>query len=189
MGTIPGRRAQQGALMIEVLITIVICVIGLYGLMNVQGRLQVSEMESYQRSQAVLLLDDLASRLVTNRSAAASYITTAASPLGVGSTCPTATTTLADRDLKEWCESLQGAAETFGGSQVGSMIGARGCVEDMGSDQYMITVAWQGMVPISAPPASVACAKNSYDTAGADCDNDLCRRVATTLVRIADLTP
>ena len=41
--------------MIEVLVTIVICVIGLWGLTEVQARLQMSEMESYQRSQALML--------------------------------------------------------------------------------------------------------------------------------------
>ena len=68
------------------------------------------------------------------------------------------------------------------------MIGARGCVQQVGSD-YMITVAWQGMTPISAPPASVTCGANSYNgTSGAACINDLCRRIVTTLVRIGALT-
>lgn len=41
---------QGGGLMIEVLVTIAIVVIGLWGLMDVQSRLQRSEMESYQRT-------------------------------------------------------------------------------------------------------------------------------------------
>ena len=49
--------AQRGALMIEVLVTIVICVIGLWGLTKVQSRLQMSEVESYQRSQALMLME------------------------------------------------------------------------------------------------------------------------------------
>jgi type IV pilus assembly protein PilV len=92
-----------------------------------------------------------------------------------------------DRDLKEWCNALQGAAEISGLSRVGAMIGGRGCVESLGGD-YLLTLAWQGMTPIAAPPASVACGANSYDGAtGSSCVNDLCRRTVTTLVRIAVL--
>jgi len=51
-------------------------------------------------------------------------------------------------------------------------------------------VAWQGLAPISAPPANITCGANLYDGTGDDavCVNDLCRRVVTTLVRIGTLT-
>lgn len=181
--------------MIEVLVTLVIVSFGLLGLAGLQTRLQQSEMESYQRTQALLLLNDMANRIATNRLNAVSYVTTAVNPLGAGMVCTTIdpadpadpTVTQSDRDLNEWCNALQGAGETTGGSSVGAMIGGRGCVEDLGGGQYFITVAWQGLIPLSAPPVSVACGQNSYDTAGSACVNDLCRRVVTTVVRIATL--
>ena len=180
--------AQRGALMIEVLVTIVICVIGLWGLTKVQSRLQMSEVESYQRSQALMLLEDMGTRIELNRINAASYVTGSASPVGVGMTCSSSTTTLAQRDDGEWCGLLQGAAETSSTSaKVGAMIGARGCVENIGTNQYMITVAWQGMSPLTAPPSSVACGTNSYDATGTACVSDLCRRTITTVVRIGNL--
>lgn len=181
-------RRQRGASMIEVLVTLVIVSFGLLGLAGLQARLQTSEMESYQRSQALLLLNDMANRIATNRGNAASYETTAASPLGAGMSCPTATATVVQSDLSEWCDALQGAAETTGGNSVGAMIGGRGCVENLGSGEFFITVAWQGLTPISAPPTAVACGANSYDTAGSSCVNDLCRRTVTTVVRIATLS-
>lgn len=188
MSTVPPCHQQNGTSMIEVLVTIVILVIGLLGLAGLQSRLQVSEMESYQRAQALILLNDMSSRLATNRNNAASYVTTAASPLGVDMTCPTSTATRQQIDSGEWCNALQGAAETSGGSNLGVMVGGRGCVEDIGSGQYLVTVAWQGLTPISAPPASVACGQNLYNgTTGSSCINDLCRRVVTTIVRIATL--
>jgi type IV pilus assembly protein PilV len=189
MDVAASRRSQRGALMLEVMITIVIILIGLYGLMSVQGRLQISELESYQRAQALMLLNDMANRISTNRINAASYATTAASPLGAGMTCPAANTTLQQRDFIEWCNALQGAAETSGGSRLGAMVGGRGCVESIDSgDYFMVTVAWQGMTPMAAPPASVACGEDQYDGAsGTPCQNDLCRRVVTTLVRVAPL--
>lgn len=183
-------RTQRGASMIEVLVTMVIIAFGLLGMAGLQMRMQTSEMESYQRSQALLLLNDMANRIAANRTAtvAGSYLIVAASPTGAGVTCPTATTTQVQRDLKEWCAALQGAAETetSGGARVGAMVGGRGCVERIGSD-YLITVAWQGLTPIATPPASVACGANNYNTAGSSCVNDLCRRAITTLVRIAAL--
>ncbi len=186
---LPGTpRAQRGASMIEVLVTMVIIAFGLLGIAGLQVRLQVSEMESYQRSQALLLLNDMASRMATNRNYAGSYITVATSPLGAGMDCPTTTTTVAQRDLGEWCNALQGAGETMdaGATKVGAMIGGRGCVESVDGD-YLVTVAWQGLTPIAAPPASVACGVNSYNGATGSCVNDRCRRTVTSLVRIATL--
>ncbi len=189
IATIPGQR---GVTMIEVLVTMVIVAFGLLGMAGLQVRLQMSEMESYQRSQALLLLNDMANRITTNRNNAASYVTSATSPLGAGmASCPTAVATVAQRDLKEWCDALQGAGETTGtGANTvlqGALLGGRGCVELVDSD-YLVTVAWQGNTPIAAPPTSVACGANSYDgAAGAACANDLCRRTVTTLVRIATL--
>jgi len=182
------RGSLHGATMIEVLVTLVIIAFGLLGMAGLQLRLQVSEMESYQRSQALLLLNDMASRISTNRGNAASYVTTAANPLGAGMTCPTTTSTIAQQDAGEWCNALLGAGELSGTSKVGAMLGGRGCVESVGGD-YLITVAWQGLTPIAAPPSSVACGANSYNGAtGATCSNDLCRRAVTTLVRIANLS-
>lgn len=176
--------------MIEVLVTMVIIAFGLLGMAGLQVRLQVSEMESYQRSQALLLLNDMASRIATNRNNAVSYVTTAANPLGAGVICPTTTATVVQRDLGEWCNALQGAGETTGSgaakATVGAMVGGRGCVESVDGD-YLVTVVWQGLTPIAVPPASVACGANSYNGASGSCVNDLCRRTVTSLVRIATL--
>lgn len=178
---------QRGVALLEVLITMVILAIGLLGLAGLQARLHATEVESYGRSQALILLNDMASRIASNRNAAASYITS--SPLGVGATCISNPTTRAQKDTGEWCNALQGAAEISGADKVGAMIGGRGCVEGLGSGEYMVTVAWQGLVPISVPPGSVSCGVNLYDSTstGANCINDLCRRTITTVVKIATL--
>jgi len=179
--------------MIEVLVTIAILAIGLMGLLQMQMRLQKSEVESYQRTQAIMLLNDMASRITTNRSNAATYETVDPTSdfLGAGMTCPTANTTLQQRDTAEWCDAIQGAAEqTTTNAKVGAMIGGRGCVENLGSGQHLVTVVWQGLTPISTPPATIACGKeatNIYDDVNTDCIDDLCRRYVSTIVRIATL--
>lgn len=180
---------QRGTTMIEVLVTIVILAFGLLGLVGLQSRLQVSEMEAYQRSQALILLEDMANRIATNRNHAASYVTGADNPVGTGNNCTVNTGSARQvQDSCEWSNALQGAAELSGTSKVGALIGGRGCVESLGSGEYLVTVAWQGMGPISAPPASVACGKDLYNgAANSACVNDRCRRALTTIVRIAGL--
>lgn len=182
---LPGT--QHGTSMLEVLVTIVILTIGLLGLAGLQSRLQASEMEAYQRAQALILLNDMASRIATNRANADSYVTGAGNPLGAGMTCPASTMKQHEVDAGEWCNALQGAAEASGGSKVGAMLGGRGCVENLGGGTYRVTVAWQGLTPLDAPADGLACGKDSYDTAATPCTADRCRRVLTTIVRIAKL--
>lgn len=185
MRTPSSFRGQSGTSLIEVLVTVVILTFGLLGLAGLQSRLQLSEMEAYQRSQALILLDDMANRIAINRTAAASYVT--GSPLGTGIACsPSSTSTRQAQDSCEWSNALSGAGEVSGGNNVGAMIGGRGCVESLGNNEYMITVVWQGKSPISAPPTSVGCGQNLYN-GGTACVNDLCRRTLTTIVRIATL--
>lgn len=181
------RRAQLGVGLIEVLVTLLILAVGLLGVVGLQARLQQSEMETYQRSQALILLNDMANRLAANRNQAASYVTGTSTPLGAGMTCPTATSSQLERDRAEWCAALQGAGETSGTARVGAMLGGRGCVESLGSGQYLITVAWQGIGSLSAPGTGLACGVGQYNDSGANCTNDQCRRVVSTIVRVATL--
>ena len=181
-------RFQSGTSLVEVLVTMVILSIGLIALVVLHGRLHLLQMESYQRSQALILLNDMASRITLNRYDVDNYLTLGA-PLGIGQACPVGLATRQQADVSEWCAALQGAAETLGANQVGAMVGGRGCVEDIGGGEYLVTVAWQGQAPVSAPPASVTCGEGAFDgPAGTPCQNDLCRRVVTTVVRIATLT-
>jgi type IV pilus assembly protein PilV len=132
--------------MIEVLVTFVILVVGLLGLIGLQARAQQAELESYQRGQALVLLQDIIDRMNANRLASknGAYLTTGLTPayVGNGATPPTALSdcsalTGAALDLCEWGNELIGAAEVTqggacttasGANCVGAMLGARGCV-------------------------------------------------------------
>jgi type IV pilus assembly protein PilV len=190
------NSSQRGALMIEVLITIAIVAIGLAGLSLMQNRLQASEVESYQRTQAMMLANDMVNRISTNRVNAASYVIgtpTDPASTGAGSVCanPALATTVQGLDEAEWCNALQGAAEVQSSTNVGALIGGRGCVHQIGAQEYMVTVVWQGLTPISSP--TVICGKespNPYDGAtGSACANDMCRRSVSTTVRFGTLPP
>jgi type IV pilus assembly protein PilV len=159
--------------MIEVLVTIVIVVFGLLGLAGMQMRIQIAEMESYQRAQAIVLLSDMAERINANRSTAASYVTGTASPLGVGDTQPTSCSGLAmgsARDQCVWSNALKGAAEQKASVNSGAMISARGCIEQLQAPDptvgvcapgmYRVTVVWQGLNETVAP--ALICGQASF---------------------------
>lgn len=175
------RSKNAGFSLIEVLVTIVILIIGLLGLAGLQGRALTSQMEAYQRSQALILLKDMADRVNANRKNAASYVTAG---VGTGATCPAAGATIASQDMNEWCEALLGAAETQGGAKVGAMIGARGCIDETVSPasgvagMYRIAIAWQGLNSTAIP--SIPCGQNQYG-------NETLRRVVALPVSISDM--
>jgi len=187
------RSAQQGFSMIEVLVSMVILLVGLLGLAGLVIASQKAEAESFQRSQAILLAQDMVSRITSNSRVAGCYAittdtsnglpwlgTTASPPpaCGLGSL---AAYTAANGDLAAWGDLLLGRTETDGGAKVGAMTGARGCVWfDAASGQYMVAVAWQGSVPTSAPPATLACGKNQYG-------DERLRRVVSLPVLIPNL--
>ena len=191
----PGH--SRGFSMIEVLVTLVIVMLGLLGLLGVQVRSHQAEFESYQRSQALILVADMVERINANRKAARCYeITTdaaAGSPsVGYGYTgTPTctaygvaATQARAVADLTAWDGLLDGAAETLAGASVGAMIGARGCVSfDAVNNVYRVSVAWQGLVSTVDPEtvdAALTCGKGQYG------DNTR-RRIVSQVVRLANL--
>ena len=66
--------AQRGALLIEVLVAILICAFGLLGFAGMQARATSSEFEGFQRSQALVLIEDMVSRMNANRTHAAEYV-------------------------------------------------------------------------------------------------------------------
>ena len=80
--TLPLRRAR-GLSLVEVLVTLVVLAFGLLGLAAFQAKAHVGTIESYQRAQAAVLLQDMQSRLSSNGAHAADYLTDA--PLGTGS--------------------------------------------------------------------------------------------------------
>lgn len=172
-----GMAKLRGFSMIEVLITLVIVAFGLLALINLQIKMHMTEVESYQRSQAVVLLQDMANRIQLNPANAASYVTANDSWIGVtgGTDCADYPDGLVETDMCAWETLLQGAAiEQGGGEQVGAMIGARGCVEQIQSRDptdgvcrpgiYRVSVVWQGLVE-SAEPAQ-ACGADSFGDEG-----------------------
>lgn len=159
--------------MIEVLVTIVILAIGLLGLAGMQMKIQSVEMESYQRVQAMTILNDMANRLQANLANPSGYLT--GDTVGGGATESCAGKSGAALDLCEWGNALRGAGESSGGSSVGAMIEARGCIVLIQAPDattgacspgiYEVTVAWQGLFETVSPANE--CAKGLYGSSDA----------------------
>lgn len=158
------RHDQSGATMMEVLVAILVVVIGLLGLAGLQARINLSEMEAFQRAQAIVLLQDMVDRIKANKKNAGSYVT--ATPLGKGNILMDCSSQFdAALDLCEWNNALLGAAESTAGIKQGAMVDARGCVELINATmpaQYRVAVVWQGINPTVAPADT--CGQGQYGT-------------------------
>ncbi len=182
-------KGNSGFAMLEVLVTIVIMLVGLLGLVGVMARSNTAEMESYQRVQALVLLQDMANRINANRAVAACYSNgVAGAQFGTGyagtPSCALGNglqNAQAVSDLNAWNSLLLGSAEKNSSSNVGAMIGARGCITqiDATNNVYLISVVWQGLAITAAPKD--ACGQGRYG-------DDRLRREVTTTLRIGVLT-
>lgn len=183
--------------MLEVLITLVILAFGLLGLINLQVKLQMNELESYQRGQAIVLLRDMVDRMQMNSLSSAAdvarvaqYVTPDGEWFGVDGDgrvdCAAIADAAVSADACKWETLLRGAAIEQSGTLNGAMIGARGCIVQIQAGDpstgvcqpatYRVSVAWQGLAESSEP--AEACGENEYG------DKDGYRRVISALVQL-----
>lgn len=165
---------QTGVGLIEVLIAVLVLGVGILGMVSMQVTAKRNSYEATQRSIATALARDIIERMRSNPSELASYD---GQTLGGGSitavpascnTNPCVTTlALASRDLYEWEQLLDGAAEkiTLGGttSNTGGLIDPQACIDtDTGSLSGSVTVAiaWKGVAELTNPTAST-CGESS----------------------------
>jgi len=177
----------SGFSLLEVLVTIIIMTLGLLGLAGLQVKIQNAEMESYQRGQALLLLNDMVERIAVNRANAASYVS--ADAFGTGDAQPASCGGLAGVPLDqcEWSNALKGSAEKSGTASIGAMIGARGCVTEIQAPNaaagvcapgiYEVQVAWQGINETVAPMGTRTCGQGLYGS-------ETLRRVVSTRLTV-----
>jgi type IV pilus assembly protein PilV len=203
-------RTQSGFSMIEILVSMFIIATGLFGLIGMQILAHKSELDSYQRAQALVLITDIIDRVNLNRKVATCYAITTTSSTGTpylgtttggghydttGFSCPTMAANpnavaRASQDLVEMDSMLQGSAEALSGGQVGAMIGARACIGfDSATQRYIVAVAWQGSSEgfdptgwAQAPDVAKNCAKGLYGT------TEGWRRVVWNTLLVASLT-
>lgn len=172
------KTAQRGALLVEVMVSVLLCAFAVLGLTAMQARATGAEFEALQRSQALVLVEDMMARISTNRAHAGDYVNDGL--IGAGAVVDCSGKTGAALDLCEWGNLLRGSTETRAGARVGSMQSARGCVVRSAdtTHRFVISVVWQGMVATGAPAAPCG----SGDTLYAD---EKLRRVASATICVA----
>lgn len=199
-------RLVAGFAMVEAMVTVVVVAFGLLGVAGLISRAFVAEVEGTQRTQAVLLLQDMVTRIEANRTNAAAYVTGDAGVTGYVTTVSggvSATTVvacnpaaaLAERDRCEWSRLLAGTNEQVDARNAGVLVGAIGCIHEIDAFNrlYAVTIAWQGMStgpvpPVGAPPVGFPpneCGRNRFDD---ETLGQTTRRVITMPVRLATLT-
>lgn len=98
---------QKGFTLLEVLVAVLVLSVGILGMAGLQFAALRNNQQSYQRSQAAALVNELADLMRANRVAAGtgSYLLTLNTTLTGASNCATATCTeaqLAAHDLQNW---------------------------------------------------------------------------------------
>lgn len=200
------RQSSRGFTLIEVLVTIVILAVGLLGLALMQTTSLSNQLETYQRAQAMLLLEDMANRIRANSVAArdtdgvdAGYPEGDYGPPLPEEDCydpvildDAMVNDTAERDLCYWNTALAGSGVwrdvdgdgvVDADEKLGSLVGARGCIENIpgsvdGEFIIRLTIAWQGMTETKAPASD--CGKDAFG------DDDF-RRVASIDMVLANL--
>ena len=184
--------------MMEILVTLFIIMIGLLGIIALQGKAQVAELEAYQRTQALIALSDMNANRATVSCFAITTDTTNGTPyLGPGANafgtpaCAASTTSYnnrADAAITDIHNFFQGTSEQLSGNDVAAMLNGRACISydnttelggEAGTGLYKIIVTWQAMGDLEPPPTDM-CAKNEYGT-------ELKRRAVSTSFRLANL--
>jgi type IV pilus assembly protein PilV len=155
-----GRRAR-GFSLIEALITLFVFAIGILTIAGLQLVSKKANYDAAQRTTAGMLANDIAERmranLSTNGAGLADYLVedlgggTIAQP-GQDCTAGSCTyTQLAQWDLYEWEQLLDGATE----GNVGGLVDPSACVRSDtvggGAGIYHIIIAWRGVNPLSNP--------------------------------------
>jgi type IV pilus assembly protein PilV len=177
----------RGFTLLEVLIAIVVFAFGVLGLARLHMKTSLASTEAMQRTQVIQLVQDMVDRINSNRRSADAYV----QANEIEATGPAQDCTLvaagSARDICEWTNLLRGVAAADAGTQVGSVLGARGCIRRLTNGagttidrSYVVSVAWQGLVPTAAPDNT--CGQGQFD-------EESKRRVYSFTLRIANLGP
>lgn len=136
------RSMQMGFSIVEVMVTLVILTVGLLGLAGLQARAMSSEIESYARGQAILLVDDMSDRILSDPVSAKIGAFGSANTYG-GAIAACASGTPQENELCSWGNAIKGNAVKQGTATIGTLNTPVGCVTwNAPTLTYQVSVAW-----------------------------------------------
>lgn len=166
----------RGFTLIEVLIALVLLAFGMLSLARGIGHASQEQLEGFQRSQAMVLAQEMVDRINGDQRNALVYVGDYVPGVAVED-CSTAPTTAA-RNGCEWRNRLAGVDTREGRRTIGAPMAARGCIVNTAPNVYVVAVAWQGILATAAPDAP--CGSGAYDS-------ESTRRVFSTVLQVATL--
>lgn len=177
------RRRESGVTLIEVMISLLVISVGLLAIASLQLLSKHSNYDAAQRTTAAQLADDLMERMRANSSALIDYLD--ATPLGGGSIAAPGTVCegavvctadeLANYDLWQWEQQLDGSLVTLDGQAMGGLVSPMACISGPGfggTGTYSVAIAWRGLTE-ATNPITDACGEGSGNFGA----NDAYRRV------------
>lgn len=99
-------KSNAGFGLIEILVSLLILAIGLLGLASLQATILTQNTEARNRSQAILLADDMFERIRANRNSVASYAVPAVNAPACNKSYQITNADVAADDIAEWQNSL-----------------------------------------------------------------------------------
>jgi type IV pilus assembly protein PilV len=161
------RHQQKGFGMVEVLVAMLVLAIGVLGFAALQVRAITATGESYYRSQAMSIAQDVAERAQANRAQAraGAYVVQASwnvvAPTTPSVACNNAVCTAAQMTAYDINQSLYVAATQLPAGRVNMQ-------QCQGSQATCIYVSWDGTLPTAGALGQCVNAAGTY-VAGANC--------------------
>lgn len=166
-------KLSEGFTLVEVLATLVITAIGLFGIIELQNRNQIANLEATQRAYATIIANNMAESIRAQPTIGEDCDFPENDDFIVPGFDKNNVSSASSRcdSIKKWDADLRGALEREGDGNdfVGSITDGRGCIHYstpvplIGTPaRYKVSVAWQGIQKTKEGGLAGSCGHGSY---------------------------
>ena len=166
-------QLTKGFTLVEVLVTLVITAIGLLGVIELQNRTQIANLEVTQRAYATMIASNMAEQIKANPGIGADCSLTASFDVGSGHGTSNHPCDSGGNSVKEWHKDLKGTREEISDAKIGSIKNGHGCINYTAAvpstgtpAKYTVSVAWKGFQKTAAGGTSESCGFEEYGDSG-----------------------
>jgi type IV pilus modification protein PilV len=164
-------KSIQGFTLIEVLVTLVLTAIALFGFVELQNRAQIANLEATQRAYATAIASNMAEQIKANPEIGADCNLTASFDVGGVHNTWNHQCQSGGNSIQEWYDDLEGSRETInsGSQKIGSIKNGQGCINYTAAvpasgtpAKYTVSVAWKGFQKTAAGGPQGSCGFGKY---------------------------
>ncbi len=157
------QQKQHGVGLIEVLVALMIFSMGMLGIASLQVISKRSSFESQQRQEAVMIANDIISRIKNSGLSPADIetnyndktVSATVAPAAIAKNClqgECSVSELVAYDLNHWHRNIYGSAS----GNVSGLAYAKGCI-DVDGDIITVTVAWMSLTAMTNSKTRTGC--------------------------------